>query len=383
MPRALATIYQMISAVLAPCTVDELAKTHKLDRPSAVRLKPLARTTLARTFSCMRLCTLPCLLFTPSPSLPARACAYALFLGHRQCSSRSRPPHVRILCCFARSRRVAQPSTEGGATPEVVQTLFARGSWRLLLGITEPILTSHGQGPASADGARPEVKHTPETLQMWLYRAVALWNLGQHAAAATELKTFGSFDQVDLCYEGHREEGGDNESSSISRGSMVPFSLRLIRAELPGRLGDHGTALVELHALKHACQTAMARLGAGLAEDGGPAIEGADVTVAVAAWRARLQRVQMGIGNCLLRQHEYELAMEVLAGVDVDGAARGALNSGLARIALLQGDHEFATKRFNAAAADAPESSKHMSGGFLALTQGDYRTASAEFEKAW
>lgn len=272
-----------------------------------------------------------------------------------------------------------QPSTEEGNTAEVIRELFERGSWRAVLSsITEPVLTAHGQGPMTAVGERPDVKHTPETLQMWLYRAMALWNLGLHAAAEIELKSFGSFDQVDFCLECYGDE--DNNR----RGSMVPFSLRLIRAELPARLGDHATALAELHALKHTCQTAIARLGAGLAEDGGPAVEGADGMAAIAAWRARLRRVQLGIGNCLLRQHEYELAMQVLSGVEVEGAEQAALNSGLARIALLQGDHETAAKRFNAAAAaGAPESSKRMNDGFLALTQGDYHTASAEFERAW
>ena len=75
---------------------------------------------------------------------------------------------------------IMQPSTEEGNTAEVIRELFERGSWRAVLSsITEPVLTAHGQGPMTAVGERPDVKHTPETLQMWLYRAMALWNLGK------------------------------------------------------------------------------------------------------------------------------------------------------------------------------------------------------------
>lgn len=54
-------------------------------------------------------------------------------------------------------------------------------------------------------------------------------------------------------------------------------------------------------------------------------------------WQSRLQRVEIGIGNCLLRLQEFELAMQAFERVDVAGFQKGALLSGCARVALLQG----------------------------------------------
>lgn len=136
-----------------------------------------------------------------------------------------------------------QPTTDGDTTA-VVLALFKRGSWRAVLNeVTLPVLTAHGQGPATEgdETQRPDVQHTELTLQMWLYRAIALWKLGQYTAAMSELNSFGSFDQVDLLFESYPDVHHGK------KGSMVPFSLRLIRAELPSRLGKHDGSLVQLY----------------------------------------------------------------------------------------------------------------------------------------
>eukprot|EP00035_Acanthoeca_spectabilis_P001032 m.77128 g.77128 ORF g.77128 m.77128 type:complete len:408 (-) comp10584_c0_seq1:2237-3460(-) len=274
-----------------------------------------------------------------------------------------------------------EPPTTDGDTTAVVLALFKRGSWRAVLNeVTLPVLTAHGQGPATEgdETQRPDVQHTELTLQMWLYRAIALWKLGQYTAAMSELNSFGSFDQVDLLFESYPDVHHGK------KGSMVPFSLRLIRAELPSRLGKHDGSLVQLHLLKHACQTAIARLQTGKAEDGSAEHDlGDQFDVVVQVWQSRLQRVEIGIGNCLLRLQEFELAMQAFERVDVAGFQKGALLSGCARVALLQGDIATAKKYFDEADSHAHEASKSMNAGFLALTDGDYTAASAAFEKAW
>jgi hypothetical protein len=88
--------------------------------------------------------------------------------------------------------------------------------------------------------------------------------------------------------------------------------------------------------LKLCCQTAIARLRAGQAEDGGE-LDPDGVDAAVKAWQSRLHRVELGVGNCLLGLKEYELAFDVFGAVEVEGPAKGAMLSGLARVALLQG----------------------------------------------
>ena len=135
-----------------------------------------------------------------------------------------------------------QPTTDGDTSAEVL-ALFKRGSWRAVLNdVTLPVLLAHGQGPAADvdEDRRPNVQHTEKTLKMWLYRAVALWKLGHYSKAITELRSFGSFDQVDLLYESYPDV------HKGKRGTMVPFSLRLIHAMLPSRTNKVDMALEQL-----------------------------------------------------------------------------------------------------------------------------------------
>ncbi|XP_048453063.1 trafficking protein particle complex subunit 12-like [Rhincodon typus] len=80
--------------------------------------------------------------------------------------------------------------------------------------------------------------------------------------AETEFEPFGNLDQPDLYYEyyPHVYPG--------RRGSMIPFSMRVLHAELPQYLGKPQESLDRLHAMKITCIKIIDNLENGLAEDG-------------------------------------------------------------------------------------------------------------------
>eukprot|EP00041_Stephanoeca_diplocostata_P011771 m.194697 g.194697 ORF g.194697 m.194697 type:complete len:446 (-) comp18658_c0_seq1:94-1431(-) len=276
--------------------------------------------------------------------------------------------------------------------------MFAKsGCWQQILDTTSAFLCAHGQGPANSSsetatatpatdtedkqptqGDGPKLHHTHKTLQVWLYRSVALWKLRMYATAFTELSTFGSFDQMDLCYEYYPSMYPDK------KGSMVPFSLRVIRAELPAQLGQVTEALDQLCVLKHMCQMALKRLDKGLDEDGNtyegtPELKQASQEL----WTARIERLDYGIGNCLLGQKEYELAMEVFESI-YQRSPSAALANGLGRIALLLGDSPTAQNYFlRAETEEHTEHDKLVHRGLVSLSAGDYTAASDTFQQAW
>lgn len=74
---------------------------------------------------------------------------------------------------------------------------------------------------------------------------------------------------------------------------------------------------------------ALQRLASSLDEDGN-SYAGTDEEKEASQklWRERIERLNYGIGNCLLGQKEYELAMEVFEGV-YDRAPSAALSAGM------------------------------------------------------
>jgi hypothetical protein len=62
---------------------------------------------------------------------------------------------------------------------------------------------------------------------------------------------------------------------TICLGCMVPFSLRILLAELPQHIGKPNEALDRLYYLQRTCKTVLKNLGNGLDEDG---TESADMT---------------------------------------------------------------------------------------------------------
>lgn len=99
------------------------------------------------------------------------------------------------------------------------------GCWRAAANLCGRLLTAYGQGC----GSKQSTKHTPHTLQLWLTRLAVLTQSHLYEMAYTEASAFGELDTADLYFDYYPAEYQGR------RGSMVPFSLRLLTAQIPAR----------------------------------------------------------------------------------------------------------------------------------------------------
>ncbi|XP_023564105.1 trafficking protein particle complex subunit 12 isoform X1 [Octodon degus] len=165
-------------------------------------------------------------------------------------------------------------------------------NWRAAVDLCGRLLTAHGQGYGKSG---LPTSHTTDSLQLWFVRLALLVKLGLFQNAEMEFEPFGNLDQPDLYYEyyPHVYPG--------RRGSMVPFSMRILHAELQQYLGNPQESLDRLHGVKTVCSQILANLEQGLAEDGGlSSITLESRQASVQLWRTRLGRVLYSTANCLL-----------------------------------------------------------------------------------
>uniref|UniRef100_A0A803W8A4 Trafficking protein particle complex subunit 12 n=1 Tax=Ficedula albicollis TaxID=59894 RepID=A0A803W8A4_FICAL len=125
-----------------------------------------------------------------------------------------------------------------------LKQLISSKNWRAAVDLCGRLLTAHGQGykksglPAS---------HTTDSLQLWFVRLALLVKLNLFQNAEMEFEPFGNLDQPDLYYEYYPNVYPGR------KGSMVPFSMRILHAELPQYLGNPQESLDRLHSMKIIC----------------------------------------------------------------------------------------------------------------------------------
>ncbi|XP_051000202.1 trafficking protein particle complex subunit 12 isoform X2 [Acomys russatus] len=173
-----------------------------------------------------------------------------------------------------------------------LKQLISCRNWRAAVDLCGRLLTAHGQGYGKSG---LPTSHTTDSLQLWFVRLALLVKLGLFQNAEMEFEPFGNLDQPDLYYEyyPHVYPG--------RRGSMVPFSMRILHAELQQYLGNPQESLDRLHRVKTVCSKILANLEQGLAEDGGlSSVTQESRQASVQLWRSRLGRVLYSMANCLL-----------------------------------------------------------------------------------
>ncbi|XP_047599719.1 trafficking protein particle complex subunit 12 isoform X3 [Lutra lutra] len=140
-----------------------------------------------------------------------------------------------------------------------LRQLISSKNWRAAVDLCARLLTAHGQGYGKSG---LPTGHTADSLQLWFVRLALLVKLGLFQNAEMEFEAFGNLDQPDLYYEyyPHLYPG--------RRGSMVPFSMRILHAELQQYLGNPQEALDRLHRVKAVCSKILTNLERGFAEDG-------------------------------------------------------------------------------------------------------------------
>ncbi|XP_016054666.1 PREDICTED: trafficking protein particle complex subunit 12 isoform X2 [Miniopterus natalensis] len=220
-----------------------------------------------------------------------------------------------------------------------LKQLISCKNWRAAVDLCGRLLTAHGQGYGKSG---LPTSHTADSLQLWFVRLALLVKLGLFQNAEMEFEPFGNLDQPDLYYEyyPHVYPG--------RRGSMVPFSMRILHAELQQYLGNPQGALDRLHQVKAVCSKILAHLEQGLAEDGSmSSISPENRQASVQLWRSRLGRVTCSMANCLLLMKDYVLAVDAYRSViQFHPEQEPQLLSGIGRIFLQIGDIKTAEKYF-------------------------------------
>ncbi|XP_068678322.1 trafficking protein particle complex subunit 12-like isoform X2 [Montipora foliosa] len=219
--------------------------------------------------------------------------------------------------------------------------------------------------------------------QVWFCRIALLFKLQMFSTAEVELEAFGNFNQPDLYYEFYPA------TYPGRKGSMVPFSMRILQAELPQYMGRPRDALDNLYELQRTCAQVQKNLQANLMEDGGQGeMTPANRMAAMDLWVAREVRVLYSIGNCFLGMKDHSLAVTVFESIiRKDPSSSFGLLSGIGRIYLQLGDLEMAQNYFKQVESKAfgdPKSlsSVVMNKGFMALSSGSFDEAHRHFVAA-
>uniref|UniRef100_UPI0037E86F96 trafficking protein particle complex subunit 12 n=1 Tax=Semicossyphus pulcher TaxID=241346 RepID=UPI0037E86F96 len=261
-----------------------------------------------------------------------------------------------------------------------LKQLISSKNWRAAVDLTGRLLTAHGQGYGKA--GQPS-SHTTDSLQLWFVRLALLTKLNLHQNAELEFEPFGNLDQPDLYYEYYPTVYPGR------RGSMVPFSMRLLHAELPQYLAKPQEALDRLHTLKTVCLAILENLEKGLAEDGSMiTLTQENRQVSLKLWRSRLSRVMYSMANSLLLMKDYVLAVETYHSIiQFEPQQRVQLLSGIGRIFLQIGDVKTAERYFQDAEKACQMTGSQpshttcvlMNRAFVYLSQNNYGEAHASF----
>ncbi|XP_059837970.1 trafficking protein particle complex subunit 12 [Hypanus sabinus] len=257
-----------------------------------------------------------------------------------------------------------------------LKQLINTKNWRAAVDLCGRLLTAHGQGYGKS--GQP-TNHTTDSVQLWFVRLALLMKLSLFQNAEMEFESFGNLDQPDLYYEyyPHVYPG--------RRGSMIPFSMRILHAELPQYLGKPQESLDRLHSLKVICQKVHNNLENGLAEDGSMiSISSENRQASMQLWRSRLGRVMYSMANCLLMMKDYVLAVDMYHSViQYQPDQEPQLLSGIGRLLLQIGDIKTAEKYFQKVEEVIPKLGNelqqniiiHMNRAFLHLGQNNFAEA--------
>ncbi|ELK13952.1 Tetratricopeptide repeat protein 15 [Pteropus alecto] len=215
-----------------------------------------------------------------------------------------------------------------------LKQLISCRNWRAAVDLCGRLLTAHGQGYGKSG---LPTSHTADSLQLQcaLHGTAAIF-------AGREAKGPGVPGLA-----GRARPTAHPALASIA-GSMVPFSMRVLHAELQQHLGHPQESLDRLHGLKAVCSKILARLEQGLAEDGSAGtITPENRQASIQLWRARLGRVTCSVANCLLQMKDYVLAVDAyLSVIQYFPQQEPQLLSGIGRVFLQIGDIKTAEKYF-------------------------------------
>ncbi|KPJ14161.1 Tetratricopeptide repeat protein 15 [Papilio machaon] len=303
-----------------------------------------------------------------------------------------------------------------------LRELLRTGYLRAAVNLTATLLAAAGQGVGRMH--RP-TKHTPRSLQLWLTRFAVMLRIKLHEPLLKEAEPFGDLSKPDMFYQfypeayenrtgslvpfslrlliaelpghvGKPEEAADRlyvmldiiqrfypEAYENRTGSLVPFSLRLLIAELPGHVGKPEEAADRLYVMLDIIQRMLSNLQQGKSEDGSGTITEPDKLESIRLWTGRQTRV--------LHSIDYRLASKILVSLEKQAsspAQKRALSSALCRLWLLAGHLKAAMLHLEDARetrhhlCPTPDVREYVDLGLIDIAYGKYQDAYNNFARA-
>ncbi|KAF4526745.1 hypothetical protein B566_EDAN015092 [Ephemera danica] len=254
-----------------------------------------------------------------------------------------------------------------------LRELIKAGCSRAAVNLTGRILSMYGQG---AGRAGHPTKHTPHSIQLWFTRISLLVKLRSFSLAEVEAEPFGDLDRPDLYFQYYPDMHGSRQ------GTMVPFSFRLLLAELPQYLNKGREAMTRLHVMLAVVRKILSNLDAGLSEDGSPInLSDSDRSESRKLWQSREIRVLYSITNCAVYQKDFELAVGLVELLIAHEPSRNnVLHSALGRLFLMLGDVQAAEHHL--ALGGETDAKGYVDRGLAAVAQNAFQEAHDLFAKA-
>ncbi|XP_033113652.1 trafficking protein particle complex subunit 12-like [Anneissia japonica] len=254
-----------------------------------------------------------------------------------------------------------------------IKQLLDKGCLRAAVDLSAQLLANHGQGIGQV--GLPS-KQSPQSLQLWLTRIALLMKLREYSIAETESKVFGDFESPDLYFEFYPDIYPGR------KGSMVPFSLRVLVTELLQYCGKHQESMDQLYKIKGVCEKILLNLQQDLAEDGSHVqLKDDSRKASIQLWKSRDKRILYSIGNCLLAMKDFNKAASIFESLlDKDEDNDEELLSGIGRIHLQLGDLKSAQRIFQELESRCMKRNKEsvkvlMNRALLRLSQHSYPEA--------
>lgn len=214
-----------------------------------------------------------------------------------------------------------------------LQQLIAAGNYRAAINLTAQLLEMYGQGKGKVGQLS---KHSPTSLQIWFTRLALLVKLKLFTVAESEVSQFGDLDKPDLFYQYYTELYGGR------RGSMVPWSLRLLAAQIPGLNGKPIQSFNKLFTLLFSVREILKNLEKGMTADGNVwlDVDEEEKKRAEECWAERERQVLYSLINNSILSADYDSAIKCLdLLLPVEKVERkGALHAAYGRLYLQLGN---------------------------------------------
>ncbi|XP_065670386.1 trafficking protein particle complex subunit 12 isoform X2 [Hydra vulgaris] len=260
-----------------------------------------------------------------------------------------------------------------------LKSLLKTQCWRAAIDWTTKYLTFHGQGISNP--IKNENPHlTPGLLQIWFVRLSQMVKLRMYSSAEAELNAFKDFESPNLYYQFYH-----NIYPGV-RGSMIPFSFRLLHAELPQHNGRPNIALDRLYTMLYEVKAVISNLEKGLTEEGddNKSYSKEDFQERLQIWNSRFLHVNYSIGNCFLRMKEYMLAIRLFEQVvQLKPSHKAAILSGIGRIFLQLGDLSGAYTYFHQVEELFDNDTSSANSNIVTINRGYYNLCQGNYEEAY